>query len=65
MTVDFTTATEAFNFPGLREWEQPRGKQLEKSLLCADSYSTNVKDHLPSWHPLDPPSEGTLNYALM
>lgn len=27
-------------------------------------HSTNVKDHLPSWRPLDPPSEGTLNYVL-
>ena len=39
MTADVTTATEAFNFPGLRGWEQPRGKQLEKSLPCTDSYS--------------------------
>lgn len=27
-------------------------------------HSTDVKDHLPSWHPLDPPSGGTLNYVL-
>ena len=38
-SVDVTTATEAFNFPGLREREQPRRRQLEKSLLCADPHS--------------------------
>ena len=26
--------------------------------------STDLKDHLSSWHPLDPPSGGTLNYVL-
>lgn len=37
-----------------------------KSHYCALTliHSTDVKDHLPSWHPMDPPSGGTLNYVL-
>ena len=27
-------------------------------------HSTDPKDHLSSWHPLDPPSGGALNYVL-